>query len=165
MKITRKLGDIEISIDLTPTELRLAYEEEQFEYDKQDFENDFHNEEIYEEIKDVLPEELEKRIIEDGAGYLRTNLDKYAMTYEFARSEATKDVIKKIVRYHFVTEDDLKNKKDELFYYCIKDDQVTRLGEAEECYDFMAADKDILGKEDSKDFDDVCDNYYMVFEL
>lgn len=163
MKIKRKIGGVEISIELTSEELRWAYEEKQGEYDRTDILLAFEEDERYEELKSYISEELKEQILSDGSYRLRKNIDKYSMSFECARDDAISEIFKKCIRYQHVTCDSLKFRQNNLFYYCIDNGHVMRAGdsippEAE----FIVTDKEILQEEDSKLYRELCKSYYMV---
>lgn len=84
----------DVEIELTPTELRMAHQEMQEEYDATDML--YYIEEIEDDLLDegMSPKkvkELKKLKYELGAE-LRRNLDKYEMSWEYARPEALRKV-------------------------------------------------------------------------
>ena len=89
MVIKRIINGIEVEIELTNTELLNAYLEQENKFDIASCKNHL-NSGIYdcEEWYENLNKEKESQLIEDAADYLRRNIDRYEMSYEYALEDA-----------------------------------------------------------------------------
>lgn len=98
MTITRKIQGAEMTFELTQEELYKAYYEQQDSFDREDVLNAFwyDSEEYVQEEFGVSKHDLEE-IVDDIAGEMRRNIDKYDMTMEHARSEAIWSCIQTIL--------------------------------------------------------------------
>ena len=85
MKITRTTSHCTVETELTPEELRLAYEEQQREYDKQDIQN--YIEDYLDEDEDKPFAQYLEQHIEEAAGNLRVILDQGETGFADAREE------------------------------------------------------------------------------
>lgn len=94
MTIERVIDGNEYKIVLTPRELLSAYTEQQHEYDVTDIElyfDCFDDDDIM-DFCGATRKDVEK-LFDDMAYEMRRKIDKYEMSFEFARDEAIKDVI------------------------------------------------------------------------
>ena len=89
----KKIGQ-EVEIELTPEELREAYEEKQFEYDRQDIADMFVglNDDQCKEEHGIVRVQAEA-MYDEMAKEMRINITKYDMHWDTARDEAIRDVI------------------------------------------------------------------------
>ena len=94
MKIQRTINGVKFNIELLPEELVEAYYEQQHKFDVEDIVS---YGEMFEqkELIDYLGCDYKTYISlkEEMANEMRKNMDKYEMTYPYARDEAVRDVI------------------------------------------------------------------------
>ena len=95
MTITREIGGRVMTIELTGDELYRAYEEQQRLFDEADVEAAFdayEDEELVESYGMTRTEIGEK--VSDIACRMRRNIDKYDMTWQYARDEAISEILR-----------------------------------------------------------------------
>lgn len=94
MTIFREFDGKRYEIELTPSELYAAYTCQQFEFDRSDIE-DIVCGSTDEDVRDMfgITRDEFMSMIDDFAYEMRRYIDKYDMSWEYARYEAIKDVI------------------------------------------------------------------------
>lgn len=99
MTITREIDGKVREIALTPSEIYGAYVVQQFEFYRGDIEDLICglNDEDVKECYGVSTQEF-KDLIDDMAYEMRRQIDKYDVTWEYARDEAIRTVIGGVVR-------------------------------------------------------------------
>lgn len=100
MTVTREINGSTVEIQLTDHELYLAFEEQQHTYDCYDCEDliDGLSEEEVQECYGVSPGQF-KALVDEMATEKRRNMDKYDMSWDYARDEAVRTVIDRFKRY------------------------------------------------------------------
>lgn len=94
MKITRIIDGSTYETELTSSELFEAFREQEFQFDRNDIEdmfNSFSDEELEIEY-DMSRKELEL-LFDDMAMEMRRNMDKYGMSWDYARDDAISTVL------------------------------------------------------------------------
>lgn len=99
MTITRNVGGstrqlpITMEFELTADELYNAYREQQFLFDRADIEDQFEmSDEDCIECYGIRKKEAES-LFDDMAVEMRRNIDKYDMSWEYARDEAVREIL------------------------------------------------------------------------
>ena len=100
---TIKLSDsIEatLNIALTSQEVNEAYQEKEFEYDRQDIQNELENREAADEqnICGVPYRFITESMIDEMGSEKRRQMDKYGVSWDYARDEAIKEIIEKAIK-------------------------------------------------------------------
>lgn len=104
MKIERtiKLSDsIEATLNITLTnqEVYEAFQEKEFEYDRQDIQDELENRES-EDAKNIcgLPcSFITESMIDEMASEMRRQINKYDVSWDYARDEAIREIIEKAI--------------------------------------------------------------------
>lgn len=94
MKINRTIDGKQVEIELTDDELYDAYLEKEFIFDKQSIEDaicGWSDQEVL-EVYDVDRTKF-LSLADDMAAEMRRNIDKYEMSWSYARDEAIADVL------------------------------------------------------------------------
>lgn len=97
---TIKLSDsIEATLNITLTgqEVYEAFREKEFEYDRQDIQDELENREAEDaqNICGVPCSFITESMIDDMASEMRRQIDKYDVSWDYARDEAIQEIIEK----------------------------------------------------------------------
>lgn len=101
MTITRTVNGKELSFELDSQELYEAYREQEFRFDRNDCE-DCISCMSDEEVRDTygVSAETFHTLLDEMASEKRRNMDKYEMSWDYARDEAVKSVIGRYLDEH-----------------------------------------------------------------
>lgn len=96
MNITREIDGKLIVFELTNEELYNAFREQEFRFDRNDIEDYFYafDEDELQEEYDMSRAEIEE-LFDDMAHEMRRNMDKYEMSWDYARDHAIADILRK----------------------------------------------------------------------
>lgn len=95
MIIVREIGGKKTEFVLTSDELYDAYREQQYLFDRADIEDQFEvSDEDCVDCWGITRKEAEP-LFDDMAAEMRRNIDKYDMSWEYARPEAIREVIRR----------------------------------------------------------------------